>query len=61
MVDVFNALNSTTATNRNDRYHGTFYKDADPSLNKYVPDPHTYELNKILNPRVMRLGVRFTF
>jgi len=61
MVDVFNALNSATATNRNDRYHGTFYKYADPSLNEYVPDPHTYELNKILNPRVMRIGVRFSF
>lgn len=61
MADVFNALNSATATNRNDRFQGTFYNYEDSSLNTFVPDPHTYRLNKILNPRVMRLGLRFTF
>lgn len=61
MADVFNVFNTAAATARNDRFQGTFYKYADSSLNQYVPYPNTYKLNSILNPRIARFGLRFTF
>jgi len=30
-------------------------------MNVFVPNPNDYALNEILNPRVLRLGVRFQF
>lgn len=61
MADLFNVLNSAIENRRYQKYHGTYYVYADASRNYFVPDPTYYDLNEILNPRVLRLGVRFTF
>lgn len=61
MGDLFNVLNSAIENRRYQKFHGTYYIYADSSLNRWVPNPTDYDLNEILNPRVMRLGVRFTF
>ena len=62
MADVFNALNSSMENRRYQKYHGTFtwYGEDHPS-NVWAPYPLYYQLNEILNPRVVRLGVRFQF
>ena len=57
MADIFNALNSAIITTRNYREHGTYYVD-----NSYFrPNVNDYKATQILNPRVMRLGLRFLF
>ncbi len=61
MADVFNLLNASTATNRSDKFYGTYYVYSDPGLNTWVPNGDAYRLNRILNPRVLRLGIRFQF
>jgi hypothetical protein len=61
MGDLFNVLNSAIENRRYQKFHGTYYIYPDASLNRWVPNPLDYDLNEILNPRVLRLGVRFTF
>jgi hypothetical protein len=57
MADIFNAFNSAIITTRNYREHGTYYVD-----NSYFrPNVNDYKATQILNPRVMRLGLRFLF
>jgi hypothetical protein len=57
MADIFNALNSAIITTRYHREHGTYYVD-----NSYFrPNVNDYKAQQILNPRVMRLGLRFLF
>lgn len=61
MGDLFNVLNSAIENRRYQKFHGTYYKYANPALNKWVANPNDYWLNEILNPRVLRVGIRFTF
>jgi len=57
MADVFNVFNWATVNRAYDAYLGTYYVDTDA----FVANPY-YRLNsEILNPRVLRLGVRFEF
>jgi hypothetical protein len=62
MADLFNALNSTHENRRYQRDWGNFYYyGAGDSRNRFREDTTAFTLNEILNPRVMRLGVRFQF
>ena len=61
MADVFNALNLATKERRNDRNHGTYYIYPDQSQNTFVPYLRDFQLTNIMNPRVLRLGIRFEF
>jgi len=62
MADLFNALNSDVAISRYQKYHGAYYYYGEGSPQNYFrPDPDDYNLYQILNPRVVRFGVRFTF
>ncbi len=62
MMDLFNALNSTHENRRYQRSWGTFYYyGPNDSRNYFREDVNAYALNEILNPRTMRLGVRFQF
>jgi len=61
MLDLFNVFNSATINRREQKYYGTYYKYADPAQNRFVANPNFYMVNEILNPRVLRIGVRFEF
>ncbi len=60
MADVFNLLNSHTINRRYDMNEGSYYlnNNGTTSYSAYAND---YRINEILNPRIMRLGVRFQF
>ncbi len=62
MVDVFNVLNSSVAIRRYQRYYGTYYYygEGNPN-NRLVPYAYTYQLNEILNPRVIRFGILVSY
>ena len=57
MADIFNLLNSAVVNRAYDAYLGTYYVDTE----EYAPNPTNRLSNEVLNPRVMRLGVRFEF
>jgi hypothetical protein len=57
MADLFNVLNSATMLRRYEFHHGTYYVH-DGSFSTTATDGIA---NEILNPRVLRLGVRFQF
>ena len=57
MVDIFNVLNSAIVNRAYDAYVGTYYVDTEEG--SAYPWNRLY--NEILNPRVMRFGVRFEF
>ncbi len=57
MADVFNVLNSAIVNRAYDAYVGTYYVDTEEG-SAY---PWNRRFNEILNPRVMRFGVRFEF
>jgi hypothetical protein len=59
--DVFNVLNADTVIRREQNYRGIYFKYADSSRDRWVPNPYAYAINSILDPRVLRLGVRFEF
>jgi hypothetical protein len=61
MADVFNTLNSSIMNRRYQRDWGNYYNYTDPSQNYWRADPDFFAANEILNPLVVRLGVRFTF
>jgi len=61
MADCFNALNLTIAESRNNKTLGNYYIYPNPAQNKFVPNITSYQLTKILNPLVVRFGVRFMF
>jgi hypothetical protein len=61
MLDLFNVFNSATINRREQKYYGTYYKYANSAQNRFVADPNYYMVNEILNPRVLRIGVRFEF
>lgn len=62
MLDVFNLFNSDTILRRYQKSYGTYYYygEGDPA-NYWKPDANAYRVDGVMNPRVMRLGVRFTF
>lgn len=57
MADVFNLLNSATVNRATDANFGIYYVDTET----YVASPYNRVYNEILNPRIIRLGVRFEF
>lgn len=61
MADVFNLLNNTIENRRYQKYYGTYYIYPNPAQNTFVPYAYNYSLNEVLNPRALRLGVRFEF
>jgi hypothetical protein len=60
MADLFNTFNSSIVNRRYDRNEGTWniYADGSTSFSPYALNN---VVNEILNPLVMRLGVRFQF
>jgi len=61
MANVFNALNLTMAETRNSKLLGNYYNYPNAAQNRWVPNISSGLLTKILNPRVVRFGVRFLF
>jgi hypothetical protein len=61
MLDLFNALNAKTINRRYQRFHGTYYMFPDESKNYFVSYPNDFALNEILNPRILRIGMRIEF
>jgi hypothetical protein len=57
MADVFNLLNADTVNRATDADYGIYYVDTE----RYVASPYNRVFNEILNPRTVRLGVRFEF
>jgi hypothetical protein len=57
MADVFNLLNRATVNRATDANFGVYYVDTET----YVASPYNRVYNEILNPRTVRLGVRFEF
>ncbi|MFQ6108808.1 MAG: carboxypeptidase regulatory-like domain-containing protein [Candidatus Aminicenantales bacterium] len=57
MLDIFNVLNSAIINRRYARNLGTYYVHD----GSFSPNPTNYLANEILNPRVLRFGVRFMF
>lgn len=57
-ADVFNALNKHTLNRQYAISYGTYYVNT----GQYTPpSPTSGKPNEILNPRVVRFGVRFQF
>jgi hypothetical protein len=59
MADVFNVFNSSIINRRYDRNEGTIYIRTTGVT--HVSNPLNNVVNEVLNPRIMRLGVRFQF
>ncbi len=57
MVDAFNLFNNSMVTRRYTASLGTY----DVATGSYTPAHLSYNANEILNPRVFRVGVRFTY
>ena len=56
MADLFNALNSAIINRRYDQNDGIRL-----TTNHLAPYANNYRINEILNPSIIRLGVRFQF
>ncbi len=62
MLDFFNVLNSTHENRRYMKDWGNFYfYGVNDARNYFSESKPAYTLNEVLNPRVMRVGVRFNF
>ena len=64
MADLFNVFNAKLENRRYQKAWGTVYRDAadrTPTGISYSPSGTAFELNEILNPRLLRFGVRFQF
>jgi hypothetical protein len=57
MADIFNVLNADTLERQRGIYLGDYYIDTDT----YSAYTRSGEANAVLNPRVVRFGVRFNF
>lgn len=57
MMDVFNALNSSLLNRRYNYQHGTYYTTS----GLFVKNATDGLANEVLNPRILRFGVRFQF
>ncbi len=60
MADLFNAFNSKLENRRYQKTWGTYYVYAN-GTSSFTRTANAYALNEILNPRMLRLGVRFQF
>ncbi len=60
MADFFNVTNAAIINRRYDRNEGTYYIYTDGTTS-FQPYANNYTINEILNPFIMRLGVRFQF
>jgi len=60
MADIFNLPNMDTVLRRQQKWHGTYTLNTDGS-ETWVPNVNDYAVDAVMNPRVLRLGVRFTF
>ncbi|MEN6561133.1 MAG: hypothetical protein ABFD52_10200 [Acidobacteriota bacterium] len=60
MADIFNVFNSSIVNRRYDMNEGTYYINANGTTT-FSSYANNNMVNEILNPRVMRLGVRFQF
>ncbi len=60
MADAFNVTNAAIINRRYDMNEGTYYINTDGST-RFQPYAFNYTVNEILNPFIMRLGVRFQF
>ena len=56
-ADVFNLFNSAVINRRYDALLGTYY----PHDGSFVPNATNFLANEVLNPRVIRFGMRFQF
>jgi hypothetical protein len=61
MADLFNVFNTSTMIQRYDRDHGVYSIEEDPADNSFAADANDFQPYSILNPRLLRFGVRFTF
>ncbi len=62
MADIFNVFNSMLENRRAQKSWGTYYYyGVDDARNYFRANLDAYALNELLNPRVLRLGVRFQF
>ena len=61
MADLFNVFNTATMIQRYDRDHGTYTIETDPANNTFSADADDFRPYAILNPRLLRFGVRFSF
>jgi hypothetical protein len=62
MADMFNVFNFQIENRRYQKYWGTYYYYGEGSAsNRFVPNLTNNLLNEILNPSVVRFGVRFQF
>jgi hypothetical protein len=59
MADAFNVTNAAIINRRYAKNEGTYRIYADHTT--FTPAAHYYAVNEILNPFIMRLGVRFQF
>ncbi len=57
MVDIFNVFNNSIINRRYDAYLGRY----DVISKKLSPNRTNYMLNEIVNPRVVRFGIRFQY
>jgi len=62
MADLFNVFNAKLENRRYQKDWGTIYRDSDIDRTiTYSPSATAFTLNEILNPRLLRFGVRFQF
>jgi len=60
MIDAFNVFNTSILNRKRDVNTGTIYTDT-PAPYTFVAETRSGEPNEVLNPRVLRFGVRFQF
>jgi hypothetical protein len=60
-ADVFNAFNSTTILRKRDIEYGTFYYESGALVDYGTPSGNSGKNNELMNPFLVRLGMRFQF
>jgi len=60
MIDAFNVFNTSILNRKRDINTGTIYTDT-PAPYTFVAETRSGEPNEVLNPRILRFGVRFQF
>ena len=62
MADLFNVFNNLLEQRRYQKDYGRYYYYGAGDARNYLREnANFYRLDSVLNPRVVRLGVRFTF
>jgi hypothetical protein len=60
-ADIFNTFNSNTILRKYDISYGTFYYESDALVDYATPQDTSGVNNELLNPFLVRLGLRFQF